>query len=88
MTWRRTRTSADNRIDDPGAAATLIELRGRLEEWFCHYAQLERDGVRQPVTGKGQLERVGPAGAGAAAFAADWCYIDEHGNARRGAGGA
>jgi choline-sulfatase len=72
-----------NRIDDEDAGAILVELRQQLESWFCRYADLPRDGARQPVTGKGQLERVGPAGAGRTAFAADWHYSDEHGNPRR-----
>ena len=72
----------NNRIDDAGASAVLALLRQQLEVWFCQFGSLERDGARQPVTGKGQLERVGPGGAGRPAFADDWHYIDEHGNPR------
>lgn len=74
-----------NLIDDEmtGAGAMVVELRHQLEAWFCRYATLEHDGARQPVTGKGQLERVGPGGEGRAAFADDWWYIDEHANPRR-----
>ncbi len=82
---RASATGASNRIDDAGVGALLAELRHELEVWFCRFASLERDGARQPVTGKGQLERVGPAGEGRTAFAADWHYIDEHGKPRRSA---
>jgi len=31
--------------------------------------------VREPVTGKGQLGRAGPAGQGRKVFADDWRYL-------------
>lgn len=43
-----------NLIDDAGYRAVVTELRARLEEWFVRYTDPRRDGVRQPVTGKGQ----------------------------------
>ncbi|MFO7635041.1 MAG: sulfatase-like hydrolase/transferase [Caldilinea sp.] len=75
-----------NLIDDADFGATVTELRHHLEVWFCRFANLERDGARQPVTGKGQTELVGPNGSGRIAFASDWHYIDEHGNPRQPAG--
>jgi arylsulfatase A-like enzyme len=71
-----------NLIDDTGFAAVVAELRRDLEAWFCRFASPERDGVRQPVTGKGQTERVGPEGGGGTAFAADWYYIEADGTPR------
>jgi len=72
----------DNLIDEDSVGAMVAELRCDLEAWFCQFADLARDGARQPVTGKGQTERVGPEGEGRAAFAHDWHYIDAHGNPR------
>jgi hypothetical protein len=72
-----------NLIDANGVDGIVVELRLHLETWFCRFASLEHDGARQPVTGKGQIERVGPDGEGRTAFANDWHYIDEHGNPRR-----
>ena len=47
----------------------LVEsLRYQLERWFDQYVFSEMDGTRQPVTGRGQIERVGPAGKGRIAF--------------------
>ena len=69
-------------IDVDSARAIVAELRSQLEAWFCRFSNLERDGVRQPVTGKGQIERVGAAGEGQPAFASDWHYIDAMGSPR------
>ncbi|MFN3979598.1 MAG: sulfatase, partial [Caldilinea sp.] len=71
-----------NLIDAVGVDSIITEMRREMETWFCRYASLERDGARQPVTGKGQIERVGPDGNGQTAFAADWHYIDAHGDPR------
>ena len=49
----------ENRIDDAGVGALIAELRHALEVWFCRFANLERDGARQPVTGKGQFSASG-----------------------------
>jgi arylsulfatase A-like enzyme len=66
----------NNLINDGGAGEIVAEMRYQLEAWFLRFATLERDGARQPVTGKGQIERVGVAGQGQPAFANDWHYID------------
>jgi len=71
-----------NVIDSAGVEGVVAGLRRELEAWFCRFAAPERDGVRQPVTGKGQLARVGPAGEGRTAFAGDWYYIDAEGSRR------
>ncbi len=57
-----------NLVDDPARQATRRELKGELEGWFVRYTDPTRDGVREPVTGKGQLDLAGPAGRGATAF--------------------
>jgi arylsulfatase A-like enzyme len=47
----------------------LVEsFRYQLERWFDRYVTLELDGTRQPVTGRGQIERVGEQGKGKIAF--------------------
>jgi arylsulfatase A-like enzyme len=58
-----------NLVEDAGSRAALIRLRQRLEEWFLDYGDPRLDGVRQPVTGKGQIDLIGPAGGGWSAFA-------------------
>jgi len=63
-------------VNDPGERANLAgeaaqrrrvrELTARLEEWFSRYVEPARDGLRQPVTGKGQLRLASsPSDAGA-----------------------
>ncbi|HXI18783.1 MAG TPA: sulfatase-like hydrolase/transferase [Chloroflexota bacterium] len=58
-----------NLVDDAGHQATRRALKAELDGWFVRYADPARDGVREPVTGKGQLDLAGPAGNGAVAFA-------------------
>ena len=72
----------DNLIGDSGHTGIVDRLRRELEAWFQRFATMERDGVRQPVTGKGQIERVGLEGDGRAAFADDWYYIEADGAPR------
>ncbi len=43
-------------------------LRFRLEQWFDQYVYPEMDGTRQPMTGRGQIGKVGPEGRGKVAF--------------------
>jgi arylsulfatase A-like enzyme len=58
-----------NLVDDPECQTIRQELKAELDAWFVRYADPARDGVREPVTGKGQLDLAGPAGRGATAFA-------------------
>jgi arylsulfatase A-like enzyme len=58
-----------NLVDDPECQSIRQELKGELDAWFVRYGDLARDGVREAVTGKGQLDLAGPAGRGATAFA-------------------
>lgn len=55
-----------NLVDEPNHAQTRAMLERRLREWFLRYGIAAFDGVREPVTGKGQLAR---AGTGKDAFA-------------------
>ncbi len=57
-----------NLVDEPKYDEIATRLRGRLDEWFVEYAQASLDGARQGVTGKGQIDAVGPAGGGRTAF--------------------
>ncbi len=51
-----------NLIDEPGQAARVAEMKGRLEEWFDAYAAPEMDGRDRGVQGGGQLTRLGGPG--------------------------
>ena len=63
---------------DPGEERNLAEekehqplletMRGRLQEWFFRYVKPDRDGTKEPVTGRGQVDWVGQWGKGRTAF--------------------
>ncbi len=65
---------------DPGEQQNLAEceeqrerccrMRHRLEEWFLQYVDPALDGVREGVTGTGQLDRAGLGAPGRVSFAA------------------
>ncbi len=57
-----------NLRDDPGKAKVIRSLKARLEEWFVRYSDPAVDGVREPVTGNGQLTPAGLAARGRLAF--------------------
>jgi len=48
--------------------AQVEQLKAGLEDWFARYVDPMRDGVREPVTGAGQLGLAGPAARGEASF--------------------
>jgi choline-sulfatase len=64
-----------NLIDSPDHQALIRSMRAQLETWFVRYVDPTVDGVREPVTGKGQLGLAGPVGQGEASFADDWFYL-------------
>jgi len=68
---------AHNLIDSPDHQARIAEMKGALDAWFLRYADPAMDGVREPVTGKGQMGWAGPAGRGEKVFADDWRYLSE-----------
>ena len=55
----------------PTIKRRVVELKGELEAWFVQYADPHRDGIREPVVGRGQLNLAGPMGKGQSAFAQD-----------------
>ena len=71
-----------NLVDDPTQAGIVVHLRGQLLAWFQRYVDPARDGSREPISGKGQVDLSGAAGQGRTAFADDWWYIDADGNRR------
>ena len=71
-----------NLIDNDAYHDRIVDMRARLRAWFAQYVDPDRDGTKEPVTGKGQVERVGSAGQGRRAFEDDWWYIDEDCNRR------
>lgn len=70
---------AYNLVDDPAHRARLVEMEAQLEAWFARYVDPHRDGAKEPVTGKGQVDLPGVAGQGCRAFEDDWWFIDEDG---------
>lgn len=44
-----------NLINDPAWQKTVVEMRRRMEKWFLTYADPNIDGIREDVTGEGQL---------------------------------
>lgn len=57
-----------NLVDRDDHADRVRVLRLQLQEWFLTYVDPNRDGVREPVTGRGQVDVVGPWGKGRQAF--------------------
>ena len=68
-------------VNDPDERQNLIEkqkhqpiresLQADLDAWFVRYADPERDGSREAVMGRGQLDIVGPAAKGRKRFGDD-----------------
>ena len=73
---------ANNLIDEKPMAATIEKMRAALDEFFLRHADPDLDGRSQAVYGSGQLDRVGAAGGGRAAFAGRPRYIDQDGEQR------
>lgn len=48
---------------------TVEQLRGCMERWFARFSCVENDGLRENVSGNGQIARSGLAGGGKNAFA-------------------
>ena len=68
-----------NLIAAPAQQTRVTEMKGQLEAWFIRYTEPHLDATKEPVTGKGQVDRAGTAGQGRPAFEQDWWYIDEDG---------
>ena len=61
----------NNLIDHAEHQAIRESLQADLEAWFVRYADPERDGSREAVMGRGQLNVVGPAAKGKKRFGDD-----------------
>jgi choline-sulfatase len=61
----------ENLAADAGRQGIRHQLKAELDEWFVRHADPRRDGTREAVYGKGQLDLAGPAGGGRKAYAAD-----------------
>ena len=64
-----------NLVGLPDHQDRVREMKAELETWFVRYVDPRVDGVREPVTGKGQLGLAGPAGKGEKVFRDDWHYL-------------
>ncbi len=62
-------------ISDESLVSIREELKAQLDDWFTRYVDPRLDGVREPVTGKGQVNLAGPGGKGAEAFVGDWKHV-------------
>jgi len=58
-----------NMVDDPERQRVVEEMRARLEAWFVRYVDPGVDGLREAVTGRGQLYLAGPGGSARRSFA-------------------
>ena len=58
-----------NLYNNPAYAEQQQTLTAQLEKWFVRYVNPEIDAVREPITGKGQLSRVGIYAEGKSAHA-------------------
>jgi hypothetical protein len=61
----------------------VSELREMLEGWFVKYVDPDKDGIREPVTGRGQIGMAGTRGNGRTAFLEDWKYLRDEGERDR-----
>ena len=58
----------NNLVDERSRRPLVDEMRGRLIRWFDRYVDPRLDGTRFPVSGLGQLDRIGRRGAGESCF--------------------
>lgn len=58
----------ENLINDASYEKVLVELKGRLQEWFIKYTDPKFDGCKEAVSGNGQINLAGPEGKGEKAF--------------------
>ena len=58
----------NNLVDERSRRALVDEMRDRLSRWFDRYVDPLVDGTRFPVTGLGQLDRIGRRTAGERCF--------------------
>ncbi len=80
-------------VNDPNEQKNLIHekkyqsvrewLQGDLETWFARYADPKRDGSREAVMGRGQLDVVGPRARGRKRFGDDVIFARDAVNGGR-----
>jgi len=58
-----------NLVDESRHRHVVEDMRRRMVQWFARYVDPSRDGVAQPVRGKGQIAAVDTSSAGPPAFA-------------------
>jgi len=58
-----------NLVDESRHRNVVDDMRQRMENWFARYVDPSRDGVAQPVRGKGQIAAVDATSGGPPAFA-------------------
>ena len=63
-----------NEIDNPAFQQAIERMRAELQDWFDRYTEPGRDGSKQPVKGRGQLDLVG-VGGDSEAFGQDLVYL-------------
>ncbi len=68
-----------NLIAEPAQRAIAQSLKGELEAWFLKYVDPRIDGVREAVTGNGQIDRAGVYGLGRQAYENSSWYTDADG---------
>jgi arylsulfatase A-like enzyme len=73
-----------NLANDPAHADRVTDMKARLEEWFLHFTDPRVEGIREAVTGKGQIDWAGVLGQGRPAYDSAWYYIDADGKRRSG----
>lgn len=71
-----------NLAERPESQARIRDYRNALEQFFRQHADPAVDGARQPVTGNGQVDRVGACAAQPASFNPRHAYMDADGKAR------
>ncbi|MFE5317961.1 sulfatase-like hydrolase/transferase [Paenibacillus sp. NPDC056579] len=54
----------NNVVDQPDLQEHRAAMKSKLDHWFVQYVNPAYDGIREAVTGFGQLELAGPAGQG------------------------
>ncbi len=69
-------------MDDVDLQDVVAAMKGRLVTWCARYVDPALDGTKEPVMGKGQIDRAGTTGEGRRAYEDDWWYIDEDGRRR------
>ncbi|MGY8993829.1 MAG: sulfatase-like hydrolase/transferase [Rhodospirillales bacterium] len=48
-----------NAFDNPKFSDAIVAMRAQLQAWFERYTEPDRDGTKQAVTGRGQLDLIG-----------------------------